>query len=189
MAAENSTYPWYALQVRSRHENSVTLHLQGRGYEPFLPLYKSRRRWSDRFKEIDLPFFPGYVFCQFNPLNRLPILGVPGVVQIVGVGGIPAPLDEAEIGAIQAVVNSRLSSQPWPYLEIGSKVRIEYGPLCGVEGILLSVKGHGRLVLSVTLLQRSVAVEIDQAWVQPSPQHWACTRQAADQCHSPRLTA
>src|SRR5437899_338457 len=80
MAEENRTYSWYALRVRSRHENTVALHLQARCYESFLPVYKSERRWSDRFKEIELPLFPGYVFCQFNPLNRLPILSVPGIV-------------------------------------------------------------------------------------------------------------
>lgn len=170
MAAENSTYPWYALQVRSRHENTVALHLQGRGYEPFLPLYKSRRRWSDRFKEIELPLFQGYVFCQFNQLNRLPILTVPSVVGIVGVGRIPVPIDKAEIAAIQAAFRSGLPSQPWPFLQIGHKVRIEWGPLCGVEGIVTGFRRDHRLVLSVTLLQRSIAVQVDTAWVQPLPQ-------------------
>jgi transcription antitermination factor NusG len=171
MTEENTTYSWYALRVRSRHENTVALHLQARGYESFLPVYKSERRWSDRFKEIELPLFPGYVFCQFNPLNRLPILSVPGIVHVVGVGRTPVAVDETEIAALQAAVKSGLPRQPWPFLEIGRKVRIERGPLCGVEGILLSFRGHQRLVLSVTLLQRSVAVQVDAAWVQPLLQH------------------
>ena len=174
MAAENTNYSWYALRVRSRHENTVSSHLQARGYESFLPLYKSQRRWSDRFKEIELPLFPGYVFCQFNPLNRLPILTVPGIVHVVGIARTPVAIDETEIAALQTIVKSGLPRQPWPLLEIGHTVRIEHGPLCGVEGILLGFRGHQRLVLSVTLLQRSVAVQVDEVWVQPLPQHRAC---------------
>jgi transcription antitermination factor NusG len=175
METVSITNPWYALWVRSRYENTVASHLQARGYESFLPLHKCRRRWSDRFKEIELPLFPGYVFCRFNPLNRLPILSVPGVVCAVGFDGTLVPIDETEIAAIQAAVNSGLPCQPWPFLQIGQKLRIEYGPLCGVEGILLGFRGHQRVVLSVTLLQRSVAVQIEGAWVQPLPQqHRAC---------------
>jgi transcription antitermination factor NusG len=180
METGNISYPWYALRVRSRYEHTVARHSQGRGYESFVPLYKSRHRWSDRFKEIDLPLFPGYVFCKFDSLNRLPILSIPGVVHVVGVGKTPVPIDESEIAAIQAAVKSGLPRQPWPFLEIGHRVRIEYGPLCGVEGILLGFRGHQRLVLSVTLLQRSVAVQIDEAWVQPiSGQNGICGGQMA----------
>jgi len=162
---ENISYPWYAVRVKSRHENTVAAHLHARGYQAFLPLYKSRNRWSDRFKEIELPLFPGYVFCQFDLLNRLPVLSIPGVVYVVGVGRTPVPIDETEIAAIQATVKSGLPSQPWPFLQIGHRVRIEHGPLCGIEGILLGFRGHQRLVLSVTLLQRSVAVQVDGTWV------------------------
>jgi transcription antitermination factor NusG len=171
MEIENARYAWYALRVRSRHERTVASHLQGRGYESFLPMYKSRHRWSDRFKEIELPLFAGYVFCRFDPLNRLPILSVPGLVHIVGIARTPVAIEETEIAAIQSAVKSGLPRQPWPFLEIGHRVRIENGPLCGIEGILLGSRGHQRLVLSVTLLQRSVAVQVDAAWVQPLPQH------------------
>ena len=164
------SYPWFALQVRSRYENIVTAHLGGKCYEWFLPLYKCRRRWSDRFKESECPLFPGYIFCRLNPLDRLPILTIPGVVLIAGVGRIPIPIDESEIAAIRAAVNSGLPSQPWPFLQIGHRVRIEHGPLCGLEGILLEFRGHHRLVLSVTLLQRSIAVQVEDAWVTPIPQ-------------------
>jgi transcription antitermination factor NusG len=168
---------WYALRVRSRFENTVAAHLHGRDHECFLPLYKCRRRWSDRIKEIELPLFPGYVFCKFDPLNRLSILSIPGVVYIVGVRRGPLPVEETEIAAIQSAVKSGLSTQPWPFLQIGQRVKIEYGPLCGSEGILLGFRGHQRLVLSVTLLQRSVAVQIDEAWTRPVlAQHQPCTR-------------
>ena len=164
------SYPWFALQVRSRYENIVTAHLSGMGYESFLPLYMCRRRWSDRFKEIECPLFPGYVFCRLNPLNRLPILMIPGVSLIVGMGKTPIPIDEAEIAAIQSAVKSGLPSQPWAFVQIGQRVRIEHGPLCGLEGVLLDLRGHHRLVLSVTLLQRSIAVQVEDAWVTPIPQ-------------------
>jgi transcription antitermination factor NusG len=165
------SYPWFALQVRSGSENIVTEHLGGKGYEWFLPVHKCRRRWSDRFKDIERPLFQGYVFCRLNPLNRLPILITPGVVRIVGMGKTPVAIDETEIAAIQAAVKSGLPSQPWPFLQIGQRVRIDYGPLCGLEGVLLDFRGHHRLVLSVTLLQRSIAVQVDDAWVVPFPQH------------------
>ena len=166
----NADKLWYALRVKSRHESVVATHLRSRGFESLLPLYKCRRRWSDRFKEMELPLFPGYVFCQFNPQNRLPILTVPGIVHVVGVGKTPLPIDDAEIAAILTTVKSGLPSRPWPFLQIGNKVRIEYGPLNGVEGILVGFRGHQRLVLSVTLLQRSVAVQVDEAWITPVPE-------------------
>ena len=190
MKVEDVRYAWYALRVRSRHENTVASHLRARGYESFLPLYKSRRRWSDRFKEIELPLFPGYVFCQFNLLDRLPILTVPGSVHLVGVGRTPVAIDEAEIAAIQAAVKSGLPRQPWPFLQIGHRVRIEHGPLCGVEGVLLGYRGHQRIVLSVTLLQRSVAVQVDEAWIRPMPQERrACSDPAISEARSWQPTA
>jgi transcription termination/antitermination protein NusG len=154
-------YPWFALQVRMRHETLVTDHLTGKGYEWFLPMYKCRKRWSDRVKETELPLFPGYLFCRFNPQNRLPILKTPGVTQIVGYNHTPVAVDENEIEAVRALVTSGVPNFPCAYLEVGSRVRIESGALRGIEGILTELKGKRRLVLSVTLLQRSVAVEID----------------------------
>src|SRR6266436_1559371 len=124
----DTRYSWYALRTKSRYENTVASHLFARGYESFLPLYKCRRRWSDRSKEIELPLFPGYVFCQFNSLDRFPILSIPGVVHLVGVGRTPVSIDESEIAAIQAAVKSGLHRQPCPFLEIGDRVRIEHGP-------------------------------------------------------------
>lgn len=161
---------WYAVRVKNRRENVVAEHLRARGFETFLPLYRVRHRWSDRVKDIDLPLFPGYVFCQFDPLNRLPVVSVPGIVHVVGNGRTLIAIDSTEIAAIQTVVNSELPRQPWPFLEIGQHVRIERGPLLGLEGVLLDFRGHQRLVLSVTLLQRSVAVQIEGSWVRALPQ-------------------
>jgi transcription antitermination factor NusG len=157
--------PWYALSVRSRHEKTVAHFLESFGYVSFLPTYKARRLWSDRIKEVEAPLFPGYLFCRFDIRNRLPILMIPGVQQIVGGTKIPAPIDIAEVKALQAVVRAGAACEPWPFLKVGDRLRIEHGSLAGVEGILLQVKGRHRLVLSVTLLQRSVSVDIDSAWV------------------------
>jgi transcription antitermination factor NusG len=146
----------------------VSAALRGKGYQEFLPLYHSRRRWSDRVKELDLPLFPGYVFCRFDVQDRLlPILTTPGVVAILGAGKTPVPVSEDEIAAVRAIVGSGLSAQPWPCLTFGSRVLIEYGPLAGIEGIALRVDKVFRLVVSVQMLQRSVAVEIDRDWVRP----------------------
>jgi transcription antitermination factor NusG len=158
-------FSWFALQVRTRHEAGVAGFLENNGYELLLPLYICRRRWSDRIKNVETPLFPGYLFCRFDPQDRLPILKTPGVIQIVGYNRSPAPVDESEIQAIQALMASGLPHQPWPFLEVGDRVRIEAGPLRGYEGILAELKGRHRLVLSITLLHRAVAVEIDSASV------------------------
>ena len=160
-------YPWFALQVRARHELLVAEYLRGKGYEWFLPLYKCKKRWSDRTKEVESPLFPGYLFCRFDPQWRLPILNTPGVIRVVGNNRQPTPVDDQEIAAIQTLIASGARNQPWPYVEIGDRVRIESGPLRGLEGILLEFRGNQRLVLSITLLQRSMAVELDPASVTP----------------------
>src|SRR5690242_6904198 len=108
MKQENERYSWYALQTRSRYEHFAAAHLRSKGYEPFLPVYTCRRRWADRIKNIELPLFPGYIFCRFNLLNRLPILITPGVIQVVGSGKNSLPIEDAEIAAIQAVVQLEL---------------------------------------------------------------------------------
>jgi transcription antitermination factor NusG len=159
--------PWFALQVRSRRETQVATQLEGQGYECFLPLYKSERRWSDRVKEVNQPLFPGYLFCRFELHNRGPLLMTPGVQQIVGTGRTPIPVAESEMESIRQVLASGLPSQPWLYLQIGQRVRVNHGGLNNLEGILVNFKGSHRVVLSVSLLQRSVAMEVDLSWVTP----------------------
>jgi transcription antitermination factor NusG len=162
-----NSLPWYALQVRPRFEKAIASTLLFKGYEGFLPLYTQRSRWSDRIKEVQLPLFSGYLFCRFDVNKRLPILVTPGVLRVVGIGRTPYPVDEREIQALQAIILSDLEAQPWSYLNVGQEVRIELGVLAGVEGILIGVKGSSKLVVSVSLLKRSVAVEIDESWVAP----------------------
>jgi transcription antitermination factor NusG len=161
-------YPmsWYALRIQSRLSALASVTLRGKGYEEFLPLYRARRRWSDRVKQVELPLFPGYLFCQFDVNDRLPILTTPGVIGIVGAGKLPIPVDLEEIEAIHAILRSGLAAQPWPLL-VGSKVYIERGPLAGLEGIITNTDKVYRLVVSVSLLQRSIAVEIDREWARP----------------------
>ncbi len=159
---------WFALSARRNHEKNVAEILRGKGYEEFVPTYRSRRKWSDRYKELELPLFPGYVFCRFNPARRLPILTTPGVVLIVGNGRVPVPVEDAEIDALRTVVASNLRVEPWPYLRVGERVVIESGSLAGLEGILQEVRKSCRIVVSVELLQRSVAVEVDRSWVRPA---------------------
>jgi transcription antitermination factor NusG len=156
---------WYALQVWSRKENYVSAHLQGLGYECFLPTYRSQRKWSDRTKELEQPLFPGYLFCRFDVSNRRPLVMAPGVIQVVGNGKTPIAVADPEMERVQMAVASEAPREPWPYVEVGERVRVAYGSLRGLEGILINIKGSHRVVLSISLLQRSVAVEVDQAWI------------------------
>jgi len=160
---------WYAIQTKTRLEKVAAGLLQNKGYEVFLPLYKVRRQWSDRIKVLEQALFPGYLFSRWAEGERtLPILTTPYVRGIVGICGTPVPVPEEEIRAVRAIVESRLPAMPWPYLEAGQRVRITYGPLEGVEGLLLNIKKQHRLIVSVEMLKRSVCVEIDSAWVEPS---------------------
>lgn len=159
--------PWFAVHVRSNSERMVDTILREKGQETFLPVYRSRRRWFDRVVHLDLPLFPGYLFCRVDTQLRLPLLTTPGVVRIVGIGRTPEPVSEEAVSAVRAILNSSFAAEPWPFLRAGQWVRIERGPLAGIEGVLVKVKKLYRLVVSINLLQRSVAVEIDRDLVRP----------------------
>lgn len=158
--------PWFAIQVKSQYEKITAVALRNKGYEEFAPMYRTRRYWSDRVKELDLPLFPGYIFCRFDPLHRLPVLTSPGIVSIVGLGKSPEPVDDDEIARIQAIASSGVPDCPWPFLRAGQKIAVIRGPLRGVEGFLVSSKNQYRLVVSIHLLQRSVAAEINRDCIQ-----------------------
>jgi transcription antitermination factor NusG len=169
MSLSPETAPsWYAVRVRSNYERTVSTVLEQKGVEQFVPTYRSRRMWADRVKTLDLPLFPGYVFCRIRLDERNVVVTTDGVVNIVGAGRQPIAVSEAEIEAIRKVVQSGVPAEPCHFLKTGQIVRINHGSLTGVEGILTKVKSSWRLVISVNLLERSVAVEIDSAWVSPA---------------------
>src|SRR5215510_12955591 len=149
---------WYAIRVKSNREKIVTACLEHRGYEPFLPCYRVRHQWSDRTKDVELPLFSGYVFCRLDVRFRLPVLTVPGVLAFVEINKSPVPVDDSEITSLRVIANSGYAAAPWPYLEAGQRVRIERGALKNLEGFIIIVKNRWRVIVSVTLLQRSVAI-------------------------------
>jgi transcription antitermination factor NusG len=157
--------PWYGVHTKRNHESIAASALEHKGYEQYLPVYRSRRRWSDRVVDSILPQFPGYVFCRFDATYRLPILTTPGVISIVGFGQGPTPIPESEIEALQLVLRSGLAAEPCPFLREGQRIRVNRGSLEGLEGLLLKKKSEWRMVVSVRILQRSVSVEIDREWV------------------------
>jgi len=151
---------WYAAYTCANHEKRVREQLQQRSVEHFLPLYESVRRWKDRRVRLHLPLFPGYVFVRLALRERLRVLEIPSVVRLVGFNGYPTALPDDEMEALRCGLG-QLNSQPHPYLTVGRRVRIIRGPLEGREGILIRKKGLLRVVLSVDLILRSVAVEVD----------------------------
>jgi len=159
---------WFALRVRAQHERVAATLLQYKGYEVFLPLYKSMRSWSDRSKEVHRPLFPGYVFWKCDSNNAGPlVLSTPGVLGIVRAGRTPLPVDSEEVKSLQSIDIHALAAQPWPYIRAGDRVRIEYGPLAGLEGVLVRADNAARILLSVTLLRRSVAIQVDASHLRP----------------------
>jgi transcription antitermination factor NusG len=158
---------WYAAHVCSRHEKQVARQLEERRVSCFLPVYRSVRRWKDRRKELDLVLFPGYVFVHLDLKDRLRVLQVPSVVRFVSFNGHPAPLPDSEIEALNTGLAGGVRAEPHPYLSVGRRVRVKYGPLAGAQGILVRRKDKFRVVLSIDLIMRSVAVEVDEADVEP----------------------
>jgi transcription antitermination factor NusG len=157
----NSDIPWYALQTEPRHERKVALFLEQKGYEFLLPMYRQKRRWTHRAVTVELPLFPGYVFCRFDSSVTGKAVSTPGVSRIVGFGGRPSDIPLDEIKSLQLLARSALLREPWTYIPEGTLVRIETGPLAGAEGIIRTDDDRRRLVISVSLLQRSVAVQLD----------------------------
>lgn len=157
-----SPHPWYGLRTRSNHEKLAATVLENKGFQQFLPVYRSRRRWSDRVVESQKPLFPGYVFCRFDAKNRLPIMTTPGVISVVGIGNEPEPITDREIAAVHAILDSGLAAEPCPYLRTGQRIRVTRGALEGVEGLLVQKKSEWRMVVSIDMLQRAVSVEIDR---------------------------
>lgn len=161
------TLPWYALQIRQRGRELCEQMLSNAGYEYFSPCARVERQWSDRKKIAHLPLFPGYIFCRLDPNKRLPVLKLPAVIGIVSAGKRLLEVDSVELEAIRTAVASKLPVESVPYLLPGEKVMISSGPLRGVLGVLERVKKQPRLLLSVTMLNRSISVEVDMSQVMP----------------------
>jgi len=158
---------WYAAQVKASCEKAVAVMLRSHGYDEFVPLRKWRRRWSDRTKEDEVPVFPGYVFFRIQRPVITRVVTVPNVIRIVGFGKEPVSIPESEINAIRCAVESGKLVTPAAFLQRGQLARVVSGSLTGVEGLFVERRGQNRLILSITLLQRSVAVEIDKHDVEP----------------------
>lgn len=153
---------WYAFRVRSRHEKLVATSLRGKGYEEFLPLCKSKRRWADRSKVVEMPLFPGYVFCDSERSEIGKIRCTPGIIDVIRAGSTPLPANRWEIEGLRKATQAELPLESWPYIDPSTtgRVRITSGPLSGMDGVLIEVRGKERLILSVDLLRRSVLVEL-----------------------------
>jgi transcription antitermination factor NusG len=162
---------WFAAYTCANHEKRVATELQSRAVEHFLPLYRSVRRWSDRRVRIEMPLFPSYVFVRLALHDRLRVLQIPSLVRLLGVNGLPSALPDEEIETLRSGLTQRLSVEPHPFLTVGRRVRIKAGALRGMEGVLLRRKGNLRIVLSVVLIHRSIAVDVDAADLEeiPSP--------------------
>ncbi|HXJ03605.1 MAG TPA: UpxY family transcription antiterminator [Candidatus Acidoferrum sp.] len=159
---------WYAAYTCANHEKRVAAELGAREVEHFLPVYSSVRRWKDRRVELELPLFPGYVFVRLALCDRLRVVEIPSVVRLVGFGALPTALPDTEMKIMRAGLSQSLRVEPHPFLTIGRRVRITGGPFAGLEGILRQRKSHLRVVVSLELIQRSVAVDVDAADVRPT---------------------
>ena len=174
VAAENVAHPtrqaeqrWYAAYTCAQHEKRVAEQLAKREVEHFLPLYPSVRRRKDRRVCLTLPLFPGYVFVRLALQDRLRVLQIPSVVRLIGFGGLPTALPDGEVEILRSGLVDQLHAEPHPFLNVGRRVCIVRGPLAGLEGILRCKKNNFRLVVSVELIQRAFAVDVDAADVQP----------------------
>lgn len=158
---------WYAAYTSANHEKRVAEQLGVRSVEHFVPLYESVRRWKDRKVRLQLPLFPGYVFVRLALRDRLQVLQVPGVARLVGFNGLPCALPDAEIEAMRSCLARKVSVEPHPWVQVGRRVRVKAGPLEGLEGIVIRKKNRLRFVISLDLINRSAAVVIDEADLDP----------------------
>ena len=160
---------WFAVYTTSRHEKAIAEHFALRKIESFLPLYRTQRLWKNGCRmDLHLPLFPSYIFVRIRALERVRVLEVPGVLSLVSAAGKPVPLPEPEIEALRSSL-PLVKCEPHPYLVIGDRVRIKSGSLEGMEGVLLRKKGFLRVVLSLDLIMKSLAVEVDADNVEPVP--------------------
>ena len=174
--------PWFAIYTRHQHEKAIAQILSAKGLEVFLPLYSATRRWKDRTMRLSLPLFPCYLFLRGMRERRLDVVTTPGIVSILSFNGEPAVIPETEIESVRKAVEWGNRVEPHPFLRCGDRVRVISGPLQGLEGILVRKKNLYRLVLSVEILERSAAVEVDVSSVErvasgPHSSPWGARRE------------
>jgi transcription termination/antitermination protein NusG len=159
---------WYAAYTSANHEKRVAEQLEVRFVEHFVPLYESVRRWKDRKVRLQLPLFPGYVFVRLALCDRLRVLQVPGVARLVGFNGLPCALPDSEIQALKAGLLRGVRAEPHPYLTVGRRVRVKSGPLEGLQGIVVRRKNRLRLIITLDLIHRAAAVEVEAVDLEPA---------------------
>ncbi len=177
--------PWFVVHGKTGHERSIGTALATMAFEVFLPARRVKRQWSDRIKQSTTPLFPGYLFCRFDIHDKLNVLKTPGVISIVGIGKEPVPVTDEEVRNVRIMVDSGVSAYPWPYIRVGRPIAISDGPLRGLHAIVLEENASTRkLIVSVELLNRSVAVDIPPEWaislepISSDSKHVRCARAA-----------
>jgi transcription termination/antitermination protein NusG len=180
---QRENLPWYVVRVRPNSEWKTTASLTGRGYEVFLPLLR-RPTARSRAKLLEVPLFPGYVFCRFDRRNLVPIVSATGVVQVLSRDHRPEAVDDDEIVALRSIALADLPLEPWPTFETGQKIKILYGPLAGIEGRIVRDGARPQLVVSVSLLHRSVVAHIDREYIDPLP-YLKCALDVVPPCKVP----
>src|SRR3954451_5116927 len=167
-STEHCSLKWYALNVRRRMEKVAAACLEGKGYQYLLPVQRVKTQWTDRVKESERPLFPGYMFCRFDPRERVPLLTTPGVLSIVGFGKEPVPVMDSEMEALARIVKSQHEAEPCAFVAKGEKVEITAGALKGLQGLVTEVGSGLRVIVSVELLQRSVSVHVQSTDIRRS---------------------
>lgn len=152
---------WYAVYTHSRHEKRVAEQLYRLNIVAYLPLYTTTHRWNNRRAQVELPLFPGYVFVQTPLAERLRVLQIPSVAYFVSLKGVPVPLADDELNSIRDCLSRKMNAEPWEYLQPGSRVRVIAGPLSGLEGVILRQNGSTRFVVSIDLIMRSMAINVE----------------------------
>ncbi|MGC2659471.1 MAG: UpxY family transcription antiterminator [Bryobacteraceae bacterium] len=165
MNLSQTSVQWFAIRVKPNFERTVDQSLNTLEYETYLPMAPQIRQWSDRVKELLMPIFPGYLFCRSDPSRRISILRTPGVLGFLNIGSGLSCIPDVEIESLRLLLNSGALARPFPHFQVGEQIRIEDGPLKGLEGILQEIKNGYRIIVSITLLQRSIAAEVDSAWL------------------------
>jgi transcription antitermination factor NusG len=158
---------WYAMYTYSRHEKVVSERLRGKHIESFLPTSRTESRWAGRQVQVATPIFPGYVFARIGLDERSRVLNIPGVIKILSVNGKPAPIDDSEIEALMRCTEQSVELEPCPLLEVGFKVRVRSGLLEGLEGFVSRSKNDRRLIIPISMINQSVAFEIDAQLLEP----------------------